>query len=33
MVYLEQTQHTGLKNICSISRIDEDRFVWMTSSR
>lgn len=29
MVYLEQTQHTGLKNICSISRIDEDRFVWM----
>ncbi len=29
MVYLEQTQHTGLKNICSISRIDEDKFVWM----
>lgn len=29
MVYLEQTQHTGLKNICFISRIDEDRFVWM----
>lgn len=29
MVYLEQTQHTGLKNICYISRIDEDRFVWM----
>lgn len=29
MVYLEQTQHTGLRNICSISRIDEDRFVWM----
>ena len=28
-VYLEQTQHTGLKNICSISRIDETRFVWM----
>ena len=27
--YLEQTQHTGLKNICSISRIDEGRFVWM----
>ena len=27
--YLEQTQHTGLKNICSISRIDESRFVWM----
>lgn len=29
MVYLEQTQHVGLKNICSISRIDEDKFVWM----
>ena len=29
MVYLEQTQHTGLGNICSISRIDGDRFVWM----
>jgi DNA mismatch repair protein MutS len=29
MVYLEQTQHTGLKNICSISRIDGDKFVWM----
>ena len=27
--YLEQTQHVGLKNICSLSRIDEDRFVWM----
>lgn len=27
--YLEQTQHVGLKNICSISRIDEGRFVWM----
>ena len=27
--YLEQTHHTGLKNICSISRIDADRFVWM----
>ena len=27
--YLEQTQHTGLKNICSISRIDEAKFVWM----
>ena len=27
--YLEQTQHIGLKNICSISRIDEGRFVWM----
>ena len=29
IVYLEQTQHTGLSNICSISRIDEDKFVWM----
>ncbi len=29
MVYLEQTQHTGLGNICSISRIDGDKFVWM----
>ncbi|MBO4476279.1 MAG: DNA mismatch repair protein MutS [Bacteroidales bacterium] len=27
--YLEQTHHTGLKNICSISRIDEGSFVWM----
>ncbi len=29
LVYLEQTQHSGLKNICAISRIDEGRFVWM----
>ncbi|HOE93840.1 MAG TPA: DNA mismatch repair protein MutS [Candidatus Cryptobacteroides sp.] len=29
IVYLEQTEHTGLKNICSISRIDESKFVWM----
>ena len=29
IVYLEQTQHVGLKNICSISRIDEGKFVWM----
>jgi len=29
LVYLEQTHHTGLSNICSISRIDEGRFVWM----
>ena len=29
MVYLEQTHHSGLGNICSISRIDEGRFVWM----
>ncbi|MGM9753642.1 MAG: DNA mismatch repair protein MutS [Candidatus Cryptobacteroides sp.] len=27
--YLEQTQHVGLKNICSIARIDEGKFVWM----
>lgn len=29
LVYLEQTQHSGLGNICSISRIDESSFVWM----
>ena len=29
LVYLEQTQHTGLRNICSISRIDREGFVWM----
>ena len=29
LVYLEQTQHSGLQNICSISRIDETDFVWM----
>ena len=29
LVYLEQTQHTGLRNICTISRIDEAKFVWM----
>ena len=29
LVYLEQTEHTGLKNICSIGRIDEGKFVWM----
>ena len=29
MVYLEQTHHSGLKNICSIGRIDEGSFVWM----
>ena len=29
LVYLEQTQHVGLKNICTIGRIDEARFVWM----
>ncbi len=29
LVYLEQTQHKGLTNICSIARIDEGAFVWM----
>ena len=29
LIYLEHTQHTDLSNICSISRIDEDTFVWM----
>jgi len=29
LVYLEQTQHVGLKNICAIGRIDEAKFVWM----
>ena len=29
VIYLEQTQHVGLRNICSISRIDEGKFVWM----
>lgn len=29
LIYLEQTHHTGLRNICSISRIDESEFVWM----
>ena len=29
LAYLEQTQHSGLRNICSISRIDEEKFVWM----
>ena len=28
-VYLEQTHHAGLANICSISRIDCGSFVWM----
>ena len=28
-VYLEQTHHAGLANICSISRIDSGSFVWM----
>nr|MCR5244101.1 DNA mismatch repair protein MutS [Bacteroidales bacterium] len=31
LVYLEQTHHEGLSNICSISRIDGDKFVWMDS--
>jgi len=29
LVYLEQTQHTGLRNICTLGRIDEAKFVWM----
>ena len=29
LVYLEQTQHAGLGNICSLGRIDEEKFVWM----
>ena len=29
LVYLEQTQHKELSNICSVSRIDENSFVWM----
>lgn len=29
MVYLEQTHHADLKNICSITRIDRGAFVWM----
>ena len=29
MVYLEQTQHAGLRNISTLSRIDEGKFVWM----
>ena len=29
LIYLEQTQHSELSNICSISRIDKGAFVWM----
>ena len=29
LVYLEQTQHNGLRNICTIGRIDEAKFVSM----
>ena len=29
LVYLDQTHHSGLSNICSIARIDEGSFVWM----
>ncbi|MCQ2130722.1 MAG: DNA mismatch repair protein MutS [Bacteroidales bacterium] len=29
LVYLEQTHHSGLQHICSLSRIDESSFVWM----
>lgn len=31
LVYLGQTLHSGLQNICSLSRIDGDKFVWMDS--
>lgn len=29
MAYLEMTCHSGLSNICSVSRIDNGKFVWM----
>lgn len=29
MVYLEHTEHNALGHLCSISRIEQDRFVWM----
>ena len=29
VIYLEQTQHEGLDNICGISRIEQGEFVWM----
>ena len=29
VIYLEQTEHGGLRNICSLSRIEEGKFVWM----
>ncbi|MGN0194911.1 MAG: DNA mismatch repair protein MutS [Candidatus Cryptobacteroides sp.] len=29
LVYLDQTHHSGLRNICSLSRIDRGQFVWM----
>lgn len=29
LVYLEQTHHSGLGNICTLSRIDRSDFVWM----
>ena len=29
IAYLEQTHHEGMQNICSISRIEEGKFVWM----
>ena len=29
LIYLEQTHHSGLSNICAVSRIDEGSFVWM----
>ena len=29
LVYLEQTCHSGLKNISSIGRLDQSKYVWM----
>lgn len=29
LVYLEQTFHSGIGNICSLSRIDAGKYVWM----
>ena len=29
MVYLEQTCHSGLKNILSLGRLDQSKYVWM----
>lgn len=29
LFYLEQTRHEGLGHLCSISRIDQDDFVWI----
>jgi len=29
LVYLDRTHHSDLRNICSVGRIDEGKFVWM----